>query len=84
MPDHPTPTLHQAAEALIKDIWWRDDMADDDEHASCLVGKEAVNALRAALAADAAWRARAEAAVEVADALWGVDVAWMAEAEAKD
>lgn len=38
--------LREAVERLINDIWWRDDMVGDDEHASCLVGKEVVNALR--------------------------------------
>lgn len=67
--DTPSP-LVAAAEALL---------AEPGRTAPVvMVSASALFALRAALASDAAWRARAEAAIEVAEAVWAVDVAWMA------
>lgn len=71
--DTPSP-LAAAAEAVSDDT--RDPSVEYREH--CRVSLDAIRALRTALASDAAWRARAEAAVEVAEAVWAVDVAWMA------
>lgn len=68
--DTPSP-LAAAVEALLA-------LVREEDAAFSTVLTDDVDALRSALAADAAWRARAEAAVEVAEAVWAVDVAWMA------
>ena len=93
MPDHPTPTLHQAAEALLEAI---DDDCGDEVELNRLRYEELtgdrmhpkmrptemeaywvrfhswvrarVVTLRAALSAEEAWRARAEAAIAVLEA----------------
>ena len=61
--DTPSP-LAAAAEALLAvedSCWWSEEAYEGGRSA-------AVAALRAALSADAAWRARAEAAVKYSDA----------------
>ena len=70
MPDHPTPTLRDAAEAHVAVVRkaLRLDEVDgrmtDAEAAEAMTAVVfSANALRAALAAEDAWRARAEAAI---------------------
>mgnify|MGYP000031031902 CR=1 FL=1 len=78
MPDHPTPTLAAAAEALLKAA---ERVEDFNSRSFPLIDPAALDTLRAALASDAAWRARAEAAVAVMEAEaaeWGAHTAWSA------
>ncbi len=73
MPADRSP-LAAAAEALLKahELWMDADAVDDGREFLAL--SLAVDALRAAVASDAAWRARAEAAVAVMEAQAGVGV----------
>lgn len=56
-----------------------DDVISDAGHVAWqLVAHDALRGMVPAELRDAAWRTRAEAAIEVAEAVWAVDVAWMA------
>ena len=82
MPDHPTPTLRDAAEAHVAVVRkaLRLDEVDgrmtDAEAAEAMTAVVfSANALRAALAAEDAWRARAEAAIAWVEAHKACDAA---------
>lgn len=72
--DTPSP-LAAAAEALLESCGIRGGTPCRTEDGCVEVDERQLTALRAALAADAAWRARAEAAVAFAEAAWGEHVA---------